>query len=70
VESGQKDDSKHSSLQLYEVVLDDGPLNTTFWLTLNAERGRSIQLLEDLLSYTNVKHVRELSPAEIFKSTT
>ena len=70
MESGQKDDSKPSSLQLYEVELDDGPLSTKFWLVLNVENGKSIQQLEDWLSSMFVKCVKELSPAETFKSIT
>ena len=70
VENGQKDDSSLSSLQLYEVELDDGPQSIKCWLVLNMVNDKSTLLLEDLPSYISVKRVTKLSQAEISKLTT
>ena len=70
MENGAKEDSKPSSLRLYEVVLDDGPLNTKFWLLLNVVKGKLTPPQEDWLNFMNVKHVKELSLAEISKLIT
>ena len=70
MESGQKDDIEPSLLALYEVALDDGPLNTKFWLLLNVENDKLILPLDAWLNSMNVKYVKELSLAEISKWTT